>query len=137
MPTYTNSPGVAAPFGLYSHASRAGDLVFVAGQLGVREDGSLAGEDFGAQARQTFENIGAILASQGARFGDVLKYTTYVVRPDLVDAWRSAREEIFQTLYPDGGYPPNTLLVIDGLVKPEFLIEIEAVAHVGDCKRLR
>jgi enamine deaminase RidA (YjgF/YER057c/UK114 family) len=131
MTTYMNPPGVAPPFGLYSHASRAGDLLFVAGQLGVREDGSLAGEDFAAQARQIFENIGAILASQEAGFGDVLKYTTYVVRPDLVGAWRSAREEIFQTIHPDGGYPANTLLVIEGLVKPEYLIEIEAVAHVG------
>jgi enamine deaminase RidA (YjgF/YER057c/UK114 family) len=131
MTTYMNPAGVAAPFGLYSHASRAGDLLFVAGQVGVREDGSLAGEDFATQARQTFETIGAILASQGAGFGDVLKYTTYVVSPDLVGAWRTAREEIFRTIYPDGGYPANTLLVIHQLVKPEFLIEIDAVAHLG------
>jgi enamine deaminase RidA (YjgF/YER057c/UK114 family) len=131
MTDYLNPPGVPAPLGLYSHATRAGDLLFIAGQLGVREDGSLAGEDLAAQARQTYDNIGTILASQGAGFGDVLKYTTYVVSPDLLASFASAREEIFRTLYPDGGYPANTLLVIDRLVKPEFLIEIEAVAHVG------
>jgi enamine deaminase RidA (YjgF/YER057c/UK114 family) len=131
MTDYLNPPGVPAPLGLYSHATRAGDLLFIAGQLGVREDGSLAGEDLATQARQTYDNIGTILASQGAGFGDVLKYTTYVVSPDLLASFASAREEIFRTLYPDGGYPANTLLVIDRLVKPEFLIEIEAVAHVG------
>jgi enamine deaminase RidA (YjgF/YER057c/UK114 family) len=131
MTDYLNPPGVPAPLGLYSHATRAGDLLFIAGQLGVREDGSLAGEDLAAQARQTYDNIGTILASQGVGFGDVLKYTTYVVSPDLLASFASAREEIFRTLYPDGGYPANTLLVIDRLVKPEFLIEIEAVAHVG------
>ena len=40
------------------------------------------------------------------------------------------REELFPDLYPSGKYPPNTLLVIDRLVKPEFLLEIEAIAYV-------
>jgi enamine deaminase RidA (YjgF/YER057c/UK114 family) len=131
MTTYLNPPGVPAPRGLYSNASRAGDLLFIAGQFGVREDGSLAGEDLAAQARQTFRNIGAILESQGAGFGDVLKFATYLVSPALIGDFYSAREQLFRTLYADGGYPANTLLVIDRLVKPELLVEIEAVAHVG------
>jgi 2-iminobutanoate/2-iminopropanoate deaminase len=132
MTTYLNPPGVPAPLGLYSNASRAGDLLFVAGQVGVRPDGSLAGDDLSTQAKQTFDNIGTILESQGAGFGHVLKYTTYLVSPDLIGDFYAAREQIFRTLYPDASYPANTLLVIDRLVKPEFVIEIEAVAHVGD-----
>jgi enamine deaminase RidA (YjgF/YER057c/UK114 family) len=132
MTTYANPEGVPAPLGLYSNVSRAGGLILVAGQVGVRPDGSLAGDALAAQAQQTFDNIGAILSSQGAAFADVLKFTTYLVSPDLIGEFYAAREEIFRTLYPDAGYPANTLLVVDRLVKPEFLIEIEAVAHVGD-----
>ena len=132
MTTYANPAGAPAPLGLYSNVARAGDLVLVAGQVGLREDGSLAGDNFLSQAKQTFENIGKILESQGAGFGDVLKFTTYLVGADRIADFYSAREEIFRTLYPDGSYPANTLLVIDRLVKPEFLVEIEAVAHVGE-----
>jgi enamine deaminase RidA (YjgF/YER057c/UK114 family) len=42
----------------------------------------------------------------------------------------SARSEVFPKLFPGGAYPPNTLLVIDGLVKPEFLLEVEAIARL-------
>jgi enamine deaminase RidA (YjgF/YER057c/UK114 family) len=132
MTTYANPAGAPAPLGLYSNVARAGDLVLVAGQVGLAEDGSLAGEDFLSQAKQTFANIGRILESQGAGFRDVLKFTTYLVGADRIDHFYSAREEIFRTLYPDGQYPANTLLVIDRLVRPEFLVEVEAVAHVGD-----
>jgi enamine deaminase RidA (YjgF/YER057c/UK114 family) len=132
MTTHSNPAGAPAPMGLYSNLARAGDLLFVAGQVGVREDGSLAGEDLLSQAKQTFENIGAILESEGAGFRDVLKFTTYLVGSDRIGDFVAARKEIFRTLYPDGSYPANTLLVIDGLVRPEFVVEIEAVAHVGD-----
>lgn len=132
MTIHANPAGAPAPLGLYSNVGRAGGLVAVAGQVGLREDGSLAGDDLLSQARQTYENIGRILESQGCGFSDVLKFTTYVVSADLLGEFASAREEIFRTLYPDGSYPANTLLVIDRLVKPELLIEVEALAHVGD-----
>ena len=132
MTMYANPPGAPAPLGLYSNVARAGGLVLVAGQVGLREDGSLAGDDLLSQARQVFANIGSILESQGGGLADVLKFTTYLVGPDRIGEFYSAREEIFRTVYPDAAYPANTLLVIDRLVKPEFVIEIEAVAHVGD-----
>jgi enamine deaminase RidA (YjgF/YER057c/UK114 family) len=132
MNNYANPAGVPQPLGLYSNVASAGGLVLVAGQVGLREDGSLAGDDLLGQAKQTYENVGRILESQGGGFDDVLKFTTYLVGADLIGDFYAAREEIFRTLYPDGSYPANTLLVIDRLVRPEFLIEIEAVAHVGD-----
>lgn len=124
--------GLAAPLGLYSHVSRAksGTTVYIAGQVGVDAQGQLAGDDVAAQMRQTFENLGVALKAAGGTFADVAKFTTYVTRASDLDAFMSTRKEIFAKLYPSGGYPPNTLLVINRLVKPELLIEIEAIAVV-------
>jgi enamine deaminase RidA (YjgF/YER057c/UK114 family) len=129
---YDNPPGLGEPIGKYSHVSSAGGLVFVAGQVGVHTDGILAGPELPAQMRQVFANIGAALASRGAGFGDVMKFTTYLTDASQLAAFRETREELFAQLYPDGGYPPNTLLIVDRLVQPEYLVEIDAVAHVGE-----
>ena len=59
-----------------------------------------------------------------------MKFTTYLVSAELISQFYEVREELFPELYPSGKYPPNTLLVIDRLVKPEFLLEIEAIAYV-------
>ena len=119
------------PLGAYSQAIRvsAGQLLYIAGQVGVDKDGNLAGDgSLAAQTRQTYENIGGILESVGATFSDVVEFTTYVVGRQSVYPFMAARAEIFPTLYPNGDYPPNTLLVIEGLVREEFLLEIKAVA---------
>jgi enamine deaminase RidA (YjgF/YER057c/UK114 family) len=130
-PVYASPDALPKPIGPYSHLSRSGNLVFVAGQVGFKPDGSLAGEDIASQARQTFANIGAILESQGGSLRSVLKFTTYLVSTDDIEGFYAVRGELFPELYPDGAYPPNTLLVIERLVKPELLVEIEAVADVG------
>jgi enamine deaminase RidA (YjgF/YER057c/UK114 family) len=130
-PVYTSPEVVAKPLGPYSHLSRSGDLVYVAGQVGFRPDGTLAGDDIASQSRQTFANIGALLESQGGSLRSVLKFTTYLVSVDDIEGFYAVRNEIFPDLYPDGEYPPNTLLVVQRLVKPELLVEIEAVAQVG------
>ena len=127
---YENPAALGLPLGRYSHLSRAGDLVIVAGQVGVRPDGSLAGEDLESQVRQIFENLRLALESTGGGLADVMKLTTYVVGQPMVAAFFEARDELYPELYPDGNYPPNTLLVISGLVRPELLIEIDAIAHV-------
>jgi enamine deaminase RidA (YjgF/YER057c/UK114 family) len=125
--------GLAAPLGLYSHVSRvaAGSTLFIAGQLATDAHGTLVGkDDFPAQARQAFANLEAALKSAGATFADVAKFTTYLKRDTDIPAFIATRKELFARLYPEGRYPPNTLLVISRLVEPEFLIEIEAVAAV-------
>lgn len=123
--------GLGKPVGMYSHASRVGDLLFVAGQLSVDEEGNVVGPgDFEAQMRQVFHNLGAALAGGGTGFGGVAKLTTYLTRAEDVEGFYRVRRELFAELYPEGGYPPNTLLVVDRLVFPGCLIEIEAVAAV-------
>jgi 2-iminobutanoate/2-iminopropanoate deaminase len=134
VPAVLQPDGLPAPIGLYSHGSRvtAGtDLLFVAGQLAVGEDGQPVGQgDFEAQTRQVFANLRGVLAAAGLGPRNVAKFTTYVSAPEYVEGFYQAREKLFAEngWYPDGGYPPNTLLVVARLVRPEFMIEVEAVA---------
>lgn len=130
-PAYINPEGAPAPIGMYSNLSRAGDLLFIAGQVGLGENGELAGEELASQASQAFENIAALLASQGASLRDVTKFTTYLVSADEIAEFFEVRERLFPDLFPDGEYPPNTLLVVERLVRAEFRIEVEAIAQLG------
>ncbi len=127
---YENPAALGEPLGKYSHLSRAGDLVIVAGQVGVRADGSLAGEDFRSQLRQIFENLRLALESTGGGLESVMKLTTYVVGQPMIAEFYQGREELYPELYPSEKYPPNTLLVVAGLVRPELLVEIDAIAYV-------
>lgn len=128
--SYENPAALGEPLGKYSHLSRAGDLVLVAGQVGIRADGSLAGENFASQVRQIFENLRLALESTGGGLENVMKFTTYLVGEETIVPFREVREELFPELYPSGKYPPNTLLVVAGLVRPELLVEVEAIAYV-------
>ena len=108
-------------------------MVFIAGQLATNPQGELVGKgDFAAQMRQVFSNLSAALISASATFAEVAKFTTYITRAEDIPAFMATRKELFATLYPGGDYPPNTLLVIDRLVGPDYLIEIEAIAVTAD-----
>ena len=127
---YINPPGACPAQGLYSHLGKVSDgsLLFVAGKISVAADGSVAGvNDFAAQFDQIFKNLGAVLNGVGCDFNDVVKFTTYMVNADDLDQFMQLRAALFPTLFKDSAYPPNTLLMINRLVKPEFLIEVEAI----------
>ncbi len=125
-----NTAEAPQPIGAYSQAVRvkAGELVFLAGQVGIDSEGKLAGDGVAAQTRQVFANLGGVLEAVGASFSNVVELTTYLVGKESVQPFIQARTEIFPGIFPDGDHPPNTLLIIDGLVRPEFLVEIKAVA---------
>ena len=126
-----NPHTVHAPVGGYSHLSRvkASQFLYLAGQVAVDANGNLVGEgDAGAQARQIYENMGRILESAGASFANVVQFTTYIVGRENVDRFLEVRTEIVDELYPDGDYPPSTLLIIDGLYSEAALAEVTAVA---------
>ena len=76
-----NPDTLGKPLGQYSQITRvkASEFLFIAGQVGVDKDGKLAGEDFDAQCAQTFANIEAALKSDGAGWGNVVEFTTYLV----------------------------------------------------------
>lgn len=127
---YQNPVELGPPLGKYSHLSRAGDLVMLAGQVGVRPDGSLAGDDLRSQLFQAFENLDTALRSAGGGIDSVMKLTTYLVGKDPIEAFREARNELYSRIYPSGMYPPNTLLVVHGLARPDLLVEIDAMASI-------
>ena len=132
---YLNPEGACPPHGLYSHVGKlhSGPLAFIAGQLAVDARGNIVGiYDFDAQFAQVFENLGAVLKGLGASFDDVVKFTTYLVESQDIEKFMRARAALFPTLFADDSYPPNTLLVVDSLVKEHFLIEVEAVARISD-----
>ena len=129
--TVITSSQAPQPLGAYSLgiSVRPGKLVYVAGQVGVDSDGNLVGKgDAAAQTRQALENIGHILAGAGAGFSDVVEFTTYVVGRSSVQGYLDGRGEVYPTIYPDGEFPTNTLLVVAGLVNEDLLVEIKAVA---------
>jgi enamine deaminase RidA (YjgF/YER057c/UK114 family) len=131
--TYVNPPSAPPVQGMYSHVARMapGEIAFIAGQVAIDAKGNPVGVgDLAAQVPQVFENIGKILADLGTDFEQVVQFTTYLTKADTIPTWFTARAALFPKLFPGGKYPPNTLLVIDRLVKPEFLIEIEAIARV-------
>ena len=129
--TVVTSSQAPPPLGAYSlgMSVKPGRLVYVAGQVGVDSSGNLVGKgDAAAQTRQVFQNIGHVLAGAGADFSNVVEFTTYVVGRPSVQGYLQGRGEVFPDIFPNGDYPPNTLLVVAGLVNEDFLVEIKAVA---------
>jgi enamine deaminase RidA (YjgF/YER057c/UK114 family) len=121
--------GLGKPLGQYSHITRvrASEFLFIAGQVGADRDGTTPA-DFDAQCARVFANLGAALASQRASFANVVEFTTYLVHAQDIPKFMQYREREFPRLFAGGAYPPNTLLIIDRLVREEFLIEVSAVA---------
>jgi enamine deaminase RidA (YjgF/YER057c/UK114 family) len=130
FPSYANPEGVGQPISLYSNVAKAGDLVFAAGQVGLTADDRLAAPDVTGQALQAYENVRLILASQGASLRHVVRFVVYLIDADDVAGFYAARERYFGEHFPDGEYPPNTLLIVQGLVRPEFRVEIDATARL-------
>jgi enamine deaminase RidA (YjgF/YER057c/UK114 family) len=133
---YLNPAGASPPQGLYSHVTRvpAGTpLFFVAGQLAVGRDGEVVGKgDFSTQFRQVFANLGTVLQGLDCNFNDVVKFTTYLVHSQDIESFMAERAALFPKLFRGTRFPPNTLVMIDRLVKEEFLIEVEAVVQGRD-----
>lgn len=130
-PRVITSTELGPALGMYSHgmAAPVGEIVVVAGQVGLDRAGKLVGPgEVAAQTRQTFENIRAVLSAAGCGMGDVIRFQTFLTQPSDIEGFMQARNEAFLGYFPDGVYPPNTLLVVSRLVKPDLLVEIEAMA---------
>jgi enamine deaminase RidA (YjgF/YER057c/UK114 family) len=123
--SHINPSGLAKPTG-YTHVVVAPDrrTVYIAGQVAFDSTGRLVGrDDFRAQAEQVFANLGRALASVGASFQDLVKTTTLITDRKNVPLLREVRDR-----YLDPKHPPASTLIVAGLVRPELLLEIEAVA---------
>jgi enamine deaminase RidA (YjgF/YER057c/UK114 family) len=106
-----------------------GELVVVAGQVAADRAGKLVGPgDVVAQTRQAFENVRAVLEAAGSGMHQIVRFQTFLTYAADIEGFMQARKEVFPGYFPDGVYPPNTILVVSRLVLPELLVEIEAMA---------
>jgi enamine deaminase RidA (YjgF/YER057c/UK114 family) len=128
--TYLNPETAPPAQGLYSHAAHVSgeSLIFIAGQLAVAADGSVAGKgDFAVQFKTIFDNLRMLVETFGAQPKDIVKFTTYLVHAQDIEAFMKLRAAYFPEWFGAPPYPPNTLLIVDRLVKEDFLLEVEAI----------
>jgi enamine deaminase RidA (YjgF/YER057c/UK114 family) len=108
----------------YSHVAKVGKTLYIAGQVARDVQGRLIGKgDFEAQARQVYTNLKNILQETGGGLKNIVKTTTILTHYGNVESYRKVRSEFFGDLMP-----PSTLLIIESLASPDFLIEVEAIA---------
>jgi 2-iminobutanoate/2-iminopropanoate deaminase len=108
----------------YNHAMRAGNTLYVAGQVARDSSGVLVAPfDVAAQAKQVYQNLGAILEAAGFPIQSVVKITTYLVDSTESKAVTEVRLEFFGL-----HRPPHTGLIVASLGSPEVRLEVEVVA---------
>jgi enamine deaminase RidA (YjgF/YER057c/UK114 family) len=120
-PTFSTPPHPAG----YSHAVSlpAGRLVWTSGQIAVDDAGNVpAGWE--RQTRLVFQNLGSALTAVGAGWPDVAKLTIFVAAEPELETIRAVRDEFVDTSRP----PTSSLVRVAGLIRPDLLLEVEAVA---------
>lgn len=106
----------------YSAAIRSGDLLFVSGQVGSREDGSPE-PDFAAQVQLAFDNLQSVLEAAGASFDDIVDVTTFHTDPE---AQFATVLEAKTRAFPDKPYPNWTAVGVNWLAGFDFEIKVIA-----------
>ena len=123
-----DAPGTVKPFGIFSSAAwqPEGKVLHVSGQVAQDTTGAVMGKgDIRAQTRQVLENIRTVLAAAGGTMDDVARVTVYVTDMSGLAQIHEVRAQYFRR-----PYPASTLVEVKRLVKPEYLIEIDAVAVI-------
>jgi enamine deaminase RidA (YjgF/YER057c/UK114 family) len=116
---------IRPPFARYSHGVEVpagARLAFVSGQLGVGPD-DVAPEGAEAQADLCFANIAAILAEAGMTLADIVRLNAYVTGREHLPGYMRARDRAVGE-----ACPASTLMIVSGFARPEFVVEVEAVA---------
>ena len=120
------SPGaIRAPFSRYSHGvevAAGSRLVFCSGQLGIGAD-EVVPADTAAQTRLCFANIEAILAEAGMGLANIVRINAYVSAREYLGPYMEVRNALF-----GDPAPASTLMIVSGFARPEFHVEVEAVA---------
>ena len=107
---------------------QSGNRIYVSGQVAFDRNGKLVGEgDMTAQACQVFANIAAVLAEAGAGLDDVVKITAFITDMSQYGDYAAARSEAFPTVLP-----ASATVTTPALVLPELLVEVEAIAELGN-----
>lgn len=111
----------------YSPAIRAGDFIFVSGCVAVDPKGEIAGGSVAEQTRVIIQNIARVLEAAGADLASVVRTTVY-----MVDIARFGEMNVaYRAAFKDP-LPARSTVEISRLARPSFLLEIDAVAYVGD-----
>jgi enamine deaminase RidA (YjgF/YER057c/UK114 family) len=123
---FINPPTLPTPPGYSQIAvSSGGTLIVIAGQVALDANGALVGPgDFATQAAQVFRNLIAALEAADAGPHHLVKLTTFVTDLSHLADFRRARDQFLDPAHP----PTSTLVQVSALFRPEFLIEVEALA---------
>jgi reactive intermediate/imine deaminase len=119
---------LSKPRGRYSHGVlvKPGRLLFIAGQTALDSNGNVIGTgDAYTQTKKVYENIGAILSEAGGTFSDIVKTTTFITDISFREKVNEIRNQYFEK-----DFPASTLVVVKGLAREEFLVEVEAIACI-------
>ena len=128
------SPATLPPPVGYSHIAKVnkGTLIYLAGQVSSDASGKLVGEgNFEAQAEQVFRNVKIAVEAAGGTMADIVKMNIYLVAEvsqDEVPKMRAVRDRYVNKEKP----PASTLVVVSRLARPDWLLEIEAIAALDD-----
>ena len=126
-PIFSNPSTLPPPPG-YSQIVEVsgGRTVYIAGQVTWDHDGSLVGPgDFEMQVEQVFRNLELAVQAHGGTLADLIKISTFLTDISNLPVWRKVRD---RHIPPGPGAPTSTLVEVSGLFRPEFLIEMEAIA---------
>jgi enamine deaminase RidA (YjgF/YER057c/UK114 family) len=119
-----NPDGLSTPQ-TYTHIVKAGTLLFIAGQIGAKADGTIAGPTMAAQLEQVLQNLQLALNSQGATFAHVAKITIFTTS---IAEIRAPEAAAIRAKYFGDHKPASTLVQIQQLANPDYKVEIEAIA---------
>ena len=120
-----NPSTIASPLGTYCHGTEVpphARWLYTAGQVAIDTNG-VCPENFEAQAELVYRNIIAILESAGMGLENLVKITAYIVGQENFKTYAEVRKHLLGDVRP-----ASTAIVVPELVKPEWLIEVEAVA---------
>jgi aminoacrylate peracid reductase len=119
--------GSAPPLAPYSPGTKAGNVVYVSGTLALDSNGKIVGVgDITAQTRHVLESIKSVMEAAGGGLSDVTFNT--IILKDLNDY--AAMNKVYAEYFPKA--PPARYCFAAQLVKPEFLVEIASIAHLGN-----
>jgi enamine deaminase RidA (YjgF/YER057c/UK114 family) len=109
--------------------TKGGRIAWLAG-VGAWKDerGAVLQGDFAGQVNATFREIGETLAGFGGKLSDIASMTVWILDARHGDAFTELRKAWF----PDGRYPASALITAAGFARPEMMVEIQAVAVLGD-----
>jgi enamine deaminase RidA (YjgF/YER057c/UK114 family) len=125
-----NPSSIRPPAEYYAHVTKAGNMVFVAGQAAVGKDNKMVGVgDITAQAEEVFQQLQQCLRAAGTDLSHVVKLNTFLTRPEDNRPVAAVRSKYLREV---GLWPASTMVIVSRLARPEMLIEVECIAVVPD-----